>query len=54
MSYESVASEVVKVVEGVGGAIMAAGGLIAFARYGQQLTPTQAIRSGSCQRSSDA
>jgi uncharacterized membrane protein len=36
MSYESVAGEVVKVIEGAGGAIMVVGGLIAFARYGQQ------------------
>jgi uncharacterized membrane protein len=36
MSYESVAGEVVKVIEGFGGAIMVVGGLIAFGRYGQQ------------------
>lgn len=37
MSYESVASDVVKVIEGVGGAIMVVGGLIAFGRYAQQV-----------------
>jgi uncharacterized membrane protein len=37
MSYENVAGEVVKVIEGVGGAIMVIGGLIAFARYAQQV-----------------
>jgi uncharacterized membrane protein len=36
MSYESVASEAVKVIEGAGGAIMVVGGLISFVRYGQQ------------------
>ena len=38
MSYESVASDVVKVIEGVGGGIMVIGGLVAFARFAQQLT----------------
>jgi len=37
MSYESVASDVVKVIEGVGGGIMVVGGLIAFARFAQQV-----------------
>jgi Predicted membrane protein len=37
MSYESVASDVVKVIEGFGGAIMVVGGLIAFGRYAQQV-----------------
>src|SRR5450759_3350390 len=37
MSYESVAAEVVKVIEGVGGAIMVVGGLIAFVLYAQQV-----------------
>ena len=36
MTYESVAAEVVKVIEGVGGAIMVIGGLIAFGVYVQQ------------------
>jgi uncharacterized membrane protein len=36
MSYESVAGEVVRVIEGVGGAIMVVGGLIAFAVYVRQ------------------
>jgi uncharacterized membrane protein len=36
MSYETVASDVVKAIEGVGGAIMVVGGLIAFARYAHQ------------------
>ena len=38
MSYESVVSDVVKVIEGVGGGIMVVGGLIAFARYVQQVS----------------
>jgi uncharacterized membrane protein len=38
MSYESVASDVVKVIEGVGGGIMVVGGLIAFTRYVQQVS----------------
>ena len=37
MSYESVASDVVKVIEGVGGGIMVIGGLVAFARFAQKL-----------------
>ncbi len=37
MSYQSVAGDVVRVIEGVGGAIMVIGGLIAFARYAQQI-----------------
>ena len=37
MSYESVARDVVRVIEGVGGSIMVAGGLVAFARYAQQI-----------------
>jgi len=37
MSYESAASDVVKVIEGFGGAIMVVGGLIAFGRYAQQV-----------------
>ena len=37
MSYESVVNDVVKVVEGVGGAIMVGGGVIAFAAYGRQV-----------------
>ena len=37
MSYEDFVSEVVKVIEGVGAAIMVIGGLFAFARYAQQV-----------------
>lgn len=37
MSYEGVASDVVKVIEGVGGAIMVIGGLVAFARFVQHV-----------------
>ena len=37
MSYEDVVSDVVKVIEGVGGGIMVVGGLYALARYAQQL-----------------
>ena len=37
MSYESVASDLVKVIEGFGGGIMVVGGLIAFTRYGLQV-----------------
>ena len=37
MSFESVASDVVRVVEAFGGAIMVVGGLIAFVRYGWQV-----------------
>jgi uncharacterized membrane protein len=37
MSYESAASDVVKVIEGFGGAIMVGGGLVAFGRYAQQV-----------------
>jgi uncharacterized membrane protein len=37
MSYESVASDLVKVIEAVGGGIMVVGGLIAFTRYGLQV-----------------
>ena len=36
MSYESVAGEVVIVIEAAGGVIMVLGGVIAFGRYGQQ------------------
>jgi uncharacterized membrane protein len=36
MSYESVASDIVKVIEGVGGGIMVVGGLVAFSRYVRQ------------------
>jgi uncharacterized membrane protein len=36
MSYESVASDVVKVIEGVGGGIMVIGGLVAFGRFVRQ------------------
>ena len=38
MSYESTASDVVKIIEAVGGGIMIVGGLIAFARYGRRLS----------------
>jgi uncharacterized membrane protein len=34
MTFESVASDVVKVIEAFGGGIMVVGGLTAFARYG--------------------
>jgi uncharacterized membrane protein len=37
VSYEDVVSEVVRVVEGVGGAIMVVGGVVAFALYAQQV-----------------
>jgi uncharacterized membrane protein len=37
MSYEDRVRDVVQVIEGVGGAIMVVGGLIAFARYAQQM-----------------
>ena len=37
MSFESVASEVVRVIEAFGGGIMVVGGLIAFVRYGLQV-----------------
>jgi len=37
MSYEDVVRDVVKVVEGVGAAIMVVGGLVAFAVYARQL-----------------
>ena len=37
MSYEDFVSEVVKVIEGVGAAIMVLGGFFAFARYAQQV-----------------
>jgi uncharacterized membrane protein len=37
MSFESVASDVVRVIEAFGGGIMVVGGLIAFARYGLQV-----------------
>ena len=37
MSYEDRVRDVVKVIEGVGGGIMVVGGLIAFARYAQQV-----------------
>jgi uncharacterized membrane protein len=37
MSFESVASDVVRVVEAFGGAIMVVGGLVAFVRYGWQV-----------------
>jgi uncharacterized membrane protein len=33
MSYEQVVSDVVKVVEGIGGGIMVIGGLVGFAQY---------------------
>jgi uncharacterized membrane protein len=50
VSYESVASDVVKVIEGVGGGIMVGGGLIAFARFAQQIAahesdPFRALRA---------
>jgi uncharacterized membrane protein len=37
MSYEDFVSDVVKVIEGVGGGIMVGGGLFAFTRYAQQV-----------------
>ena len=37
MSFQSVAGEVVKVIEGVGGAIMVVGGLSAFSHYARQV-----------------
>ena len=37
MSYEDYASEVVKVIESVGGAIMVFGGLFAFARFAHEV-----------------
>jgi uncharacterized membrane protein len=37
MSYEDFAIAVVRVIEGVGGAIMVLGGLFAFARYARQV-----------------
>jgi uncharacterized membrane protein len=37
MSFESVASDVVRAIEAFGGGIMVVGGLIAFAQYGVQL-----------------
>ena len=37
MSYEVVASGIVKFIESVGGGIMVVGGLFAFARYAQQV-----------------
>jgi uncharacterized membrane protein len=37
MNYESVASDVVRVIEGVGGAIMVVGGIVAFAGYVRQV-----------------
>jgi uncharacterized membrane protein len=37
MSYEEIASGVVRVIEGVGGGIMVVGGLVAFAQYARQL-----------------
>jgi uncharacterized membrane protein len=37
MSFESVASDVVRAIEAFGGGIMVVGGLIAFARYGVQI-----------------
>jgi len=37
MSYQGVASDVVRVIEAVGGGIMVIGGLVGFARYVQQL-----------------
>jgi uncharacterized membrane protein len=37
MSYEDFAIAVVRVIEGVGGAIMVVGGLFAFVRYAQQV-----------------
>ena len=36
MSYEDVVSDVAKVIEGVGAAIMVVGGLLALARYARQ------------------
>ena len=36
VSYEDVVNDVVKVIEGVGGAIMVAGGLLALGRYARQ------------------
>jgi len=35
VSYEQVVSDVVKVIEGVGGGIMIVGGVIAFGQYGR-------------------
>src|SRR5258705_9954239 len=37
MSYEDVVSDVVKVIEGVGGGIMVVGGLYALGRYARQM-----------------
>jgi len=41
MSFESIASDVVRVIEGFGAAIMVIGGLIAFTRYGVQVVTHQ-------------
>ncbi len=41
MSFESIASDVVRVIEGFGAGIMVVGGLIAFARYGLQVATGQ-------------
>jgi uncharacterized membrane protein len=38
MSFESVASDVVRVIEAFGGGIMVVGGFIAFARYAVQVS----------------
>ncbi|MDQ1482982.1 MAG: hypothetical protein QOF35_1058 [Actinomycetota bacterium] len=50
MSYESVASDVVKFIEGVGGGIMVVGGLAGFGRYAHQVLtggadPFRALRA---------
>jgi len=42
MSFESAASDVVRVIEAFGGGIMVVGGLIAFTRYGVQVATHQA------------
>ena len=48
MSYEDVVSDVVKVIEGIGGGIMVVGGLYALARYAQQLIARVPARTGRC------
>jgi len=42
MSFESIASDVVRVIEGFGAGIMVVGGLIAFGRYGLQVVTHRA------------
>ena len=53
MSYEDAFSDVVKVIEAVGGGIMVVGGLVALARYARQMIADDPEAIGRCGKTSD-